>query len=75
MAPENGQVVVNGTTPGDTVTYSCNLGYQVEGINTVTCGDDGTWSAGPPVCRREFQPLLNEFSTYIASHFSHGAYM
>ena len=54
MAPENGQVVVNGTTPGDTATYSCNLGYQLEGVDTVTCGDDGAWSAGPPVCRREF---------------------
>ena len=52
--PANGQVMVNGMTPGDTATYSCNMEFEVVGDNTVTCGDDGVWSTGPPVCRREF---------------------
>ena len=53
-APDNGEVVVSGTSPGDTATYSCNMGFELEGVDTVTCGDDGIWSAGLPVCRREF---------------------
>ena len=52
-APENGQVMVNGLSPGDTATYSCNTGSELEGVDTVTCGDDGVWSKGPPICRRE----------------------
>ena len=53
-APDNGQVVVNGMSPGDTATYSCNTGFELEGVDTVTCEDDGVWSAEPPVCRGEF---------------------
>ena len=53
-APNNGQVVVNGMTPGDTAMYSCDMGFELVGADTVTCGDDGMWSAGRPVCRREF---------------------
>ena len=51
--PVNGTVMVNGTSPGDTATYFCNMGFELEGADTVTCRDDGTWSVGPPVCRRE----------------------
>ena len=53
MAPDNGQVVVFGTSPGDTAMYSCNPGYELDGVDTLTCGDDGVWSAAPPVCIRE----------------------
>ena len=57
-APANGQVVVNGMTPGDTATYSCDMGFELDGVETVTCGDNGAWSARPPVCRREFRFLF-----------------
>ena len=53
-APVNGQVVVNGMTPGDAATYSCDMGFELDGVEIVTCGNDGAWSAGLPVCRREF---------------------
>ena len=53
MPPDNGQVVGNGTSPGDTAMYSCNTGFELEGAETVRCEDDGVWSAEPPVCRRE----------------------
>ena len=52
--PANGKVVVNGTFPGDTAMYSCDMGFVLEGVDTITCEDDGAWSAGPPVCIREF---------------------
>ena len=51
--PENGQVVMSGMTPGDTAMYSCNVGFELVGADTVTCGSDGVWSVGPPVCIRE----------------------
>ena len=53
-APANGQVVVNGMTPGDTATYSCDMGFELVGVDTVTCEDNGAWSSEPPVCIREF---------------------
>ena len=52
-APENGVVFLSGMAPGDRAAYFCNSGFALEGVVTVICGDDGAWSAGPPVCRRE----------------------
>ena len=57
-APDNGQVVMNGTSPGDTAMYSCNMDFDLEGVDTVTCEDDGVWSAQPPVCIRELSHNL-----------------
>ena len=51
--PANGAVTVNGMNPGDTATYTCNSGYELEGAETLTCGSDGMWSPDPPVCTRE----------------------
>ncbi|XP_053397800.1 neurogenic locus notch homolog protein 1-like isoform X1 [Mercenaria mercenaria] len=49
--PANGQVLtVFGTTYGQTAEYSCNSGYQVNGVSTRTCQADGTWSATDPTC-------------------------
>ena len=35
---------------GDTVTYSCNLGFILIGNATRTCGDDEQWQGDAPVC-------------------------
>ena len=54
--PANGAVAVNGMNHGDTATYTCISGYELGGADTLTCGtcgSDGMWSSGPPVCRRE----------------------
>ena len=51
--PANGAVTVNGMNPGDTATYTCISGYELEGADTLTCGSDGMWSPEPPVCTRE----------------------
>ncbi|XP_060565067.1 fibropellin-1-like isoform X2 [Ruditapes philippinarum] len=49
--PENGQVLtVHGTTYNEEAEYSCNSGYQVNGVSTRTCEDDGRWSASDPTC-------------------------
>ncbi|XP_040008374.1 complement receptor type 1-like [Xiphias gladius] len=36
----------------DTISIACNPGYARIGPSTVTCGGDGRWSPGLPICRR-----------------------
>nr|CAB3266725.1 sushi, von Willebrand factor type A, EGF and pentraxin domain-containing protein 1-like [Phallusia mammillata] len=36
-------------TPTETVSYTCSSTHTLNGPNSITCGSDGTWSAGP-VC-------------------------
>ena len=50
--PANGQVSTNGTTFGETATYSCNPGYNLVGDSTRTCGATGNWSGSEPTCER-----------------------
>ncbi|KAK7501166.1 hypothetical protein BaRGS_00007651, partial [Batillaria attramentaria] len=35
---------------GETVTYTCYLGYELEGTATLTCGVNGTWEGESPTC-------------------------
>ena len=47
----NGQVShLNGTTFGQTATYSCNTGYNLVGDSTRMCQADGMWSGSEPIC-------------------------
>ena len=49
--PANGQVdLTSGTTFGQTVTYSCNTGYNLVGDSTRTCEGTGEWSGSAPTC-------------------------
>ncbi|XP_035660140.1 CUB and sushi domain-containing protein 1-like [Branchiostoma floridae] len=47
--PANG-AVYGGHLYGDTVTFTCDVGYQMTGASTVTCQDIQTWTAGSPTC-------------------------
>ena len=38
-------------TYGSTVTYSCNVGYNLVGSLSQTCNASGTWSGNPPQCQ------------------------
>ena len=49
MDPDNGRVMVN----GETATYSCNTGFELQGAVTMTCAANRMWSEEPPLCRRE----------------------
>ena len=50
--PANGQVShTDGTTYGETATYSCNTGYNRVGGSTRTCQAAGTWSGSEPTCQ------------------------
>ena len=48
--PNDGFVAVTGNVPGATATYSCNVGFMLEGNLLRTCQDDGTWSGSEPFC-------------------------
>ena len=49
-APDNGKVVISGTTPGSITTYSCNPGFELVGVSKRTCQNNGEWSADEPFC-------------------------
>ena len=56
----NGMVTFTGNSVGDTATYTCNLGFEMIGINTTTCIQVNVNSATypsipPPECRREYR--------------------
>jgi len=45
-APENGQISCSpgNDSPGDTCTFTCDDGFQLEGTESRTCQDDLTWT-------------------------------
>ena len=49
--PANGTVMMTGNSVGDTATYTCNEGFELDGVMMVTCQDDGMWDNPPPTCR------------------------
>ena len=55
---DNGMVMFNTTSIGDTATYSCDSGFELIGAATTTCTemDPNTpeFLPQPPVCRREY---------------------
>ncbi|XP_064397052.1 sushi, von Willebrand factor type A, EGF and pentraxin domain-containing protein 1-like isoform X2 [Halichondria panicea] len=49
--PANGVVDLSqGTSLNAVATYSCNVGYRLEGTGQRTCGPEGGWSDTQPVC-------------------------
>ena len=50
-APTNGDVSYTTTTYQSVATYTCNLGYTLNGDATQNCGADGTWSGSEPTCQ------------------------
>ena len=55
ISPSNGNVVVDESGVGTVATYSCDIGYTVEGVSMRTCQNsaDPTWSGSPPSCNSE----------------------
>ncbi len=49
--PANGIIDLSqGTSLNAVATYSCNVGYRLEGTGQRTCGPEGGWSDTQPVC-------------------------
>lgn len=62
--PDNGDVVMSGTTIGSKATYSCESGFNLVGDEFRNCQDDGEWSGTEPTCSGDLtRPLRSLFST------------
>ena len=48
--PENGMVTLTGVSVGDMATYTCNDGFELMGVQKLTCQEDGTWDNPLPLC-------------------------
>ena len=53
--PSHGHLtpIMNQYTYGTVVTFSCDPGYDLVGMSTTTCIDDGQWSVDTPQCKGE----------------------
>jgi len=55
--PEHGSVVGESTRYPNTITYSCEDGYEIEGPSLRSCQANGTWSGNEAEtrCKRKYQ--------------------
>ena len=63
----NGTLSLTGTTYGNTATYVCARGFDINGktMRTLICQADGNWSGKTPVCNiKGLFPMLNH-QTYF----------
>ena len=51
-SPTNGQRSLSSTTYNSVVTYTCDVGYTLQGSNSRTCQSSGLWSGSVPQCSR-----------------------
>ena len=52
-APANGTVRVEGLTYPSEAHYSCNSGYELDGVAKRTCLIRGAWTERAPTCIEE----------------------
>ena len=43
-------VSMTGNSAGDTATYTCDPGFQLNGASVLNCQTDGTWDNPLPTC-------------------------
>ncbi|XP_077538824.1 uncharacterized protein LOC144151590 isoform X2 [Haemaphysalis longicornis] len=63
-----------------TAVYSCHEGYALDGVSSLQCRKNGTWSSPVPKCRKQtctrFMPgahlIVEEFEATIATDFAEG---
>ncbi|XP_078589324.1 complement receptor type 2-like [Branchiostoma floridae x Branchiostoma japonicum] len=65
-APTNGMLTPTGMTSyQDTVTFSCNAGYVLNGASTTTCQINLAWSDAVPTCQRVQCPSLGTLTNGV----------
>ena len=54
-APDDGYIKTVGTSyrPGETISFACNQGFQLDGPSTLTCDEYGDWDDYEPLCTGE----------------------
>ena len=63
----NGHVLVSGHTPDSNATYSCVIGYVLNGTSSRTCQENGEWSGQEPTCEgiSKWCHLFNFMSQHV----------
>ena len=51
--PANGTVIITGQMSGDTATYTCDSGHELDPTGVRTCQINGAWSGSDPQCIRK----------------------
>ena len=64
--PTNGQRSLSSTTYNSVVTYTCDVGYALQGAHSRTCQSNGQWSGNVPQCQRTLSgiPYYNSCSIH-----------
>ena len=52
--PTNGQRSLSSTTYNSVVTYTCDVGYTLQGSNSKKCLYTGQWKGSVPLCIGKF---------------------
>ena len=66
-APSNGHISITATTFGSVATYSCDLGYTLDGSTSRICQSNGQWSGSQPSCSGEWSLLIIKQNMYHAT--------
>ena len=53
-APVNGRKMLQGLSYNNTVTFSCDTGFNLTGMAVQHCAETGKWSATQPTCVGEY---------------------
>ncbi len=57
-APAHGMISASTVKAGASVTFTCESGYALIGVDSLTCQPDGNWSDTPPTCEPIECPAL-----------------
>ncbi len=60
--PDYGDVDISSKTYGSKATYTCRHGYYLVGKKTRVCLYNGKWGGYAPVCKREYNIIVHEFT-------------
>ena len=66
--PENGKVEVSGLTLGSIATYSCNVGFELDGRETRECTEGYRWIVEAPTCIGEALMHLLLYPQNVLAH-------
>ena len=67
-APTNGKHSLFNTTNNSVVTYTCDVGYTLQGSNSRTCQSNGQWNGSVPQCNGT---SYKELAVIVAECFAH----
>ena len=58
--PSNGRVDQRGNRPGDRASYTCDSGYELVGLSSRICQNNGQWSGDAPTCESKSFSITTE---------------